>query len=205
MRGQALGFQNWLMDQTVIKHTSGSFTAGTVNGAGQTGTTLVTNAITNTLTKGDIITLAGVNASNRITKEDTGKLRQFAVQAAVANGGLAVTIYPAIIPKVGANKVQYQTVMASPANGAALTLVSKASEIYRKNIAFAPQAITMATADLELPRGVHEAARETYDGISMRMVTQYAIGTDQMITRLDILYGYLYVRPEWAVIVADAI
>jgi hypothetical protein len=46
----------WLEDQTAIKHTTGTFSAGTVNGASQTGTTLVTNAITGTLKKGDIIT-----------------------------------------------------------------------------------------------------------------------------------------------------
>jgi hypothetical protein len=50
---------------------------------------------------------------------------------------------------------------------------------------------------------VHEAARREYDGISMRMVTAYQIGTDQLGTRLDVIYGYRYVRPEWGVIVAD--
>jgi hypothetical protein len=47
----------WMEDQTAIKHTTGTFSAGTVNGASQTGTTMtVTNAITGTLKKGDIIT-----------------------------------------------------------------------------------------------------------------------------------------------------
>jgi hypothetical protein len=63
----------------------------------------------------------------------------------------------------------------------------------------------MATADLELPSGVHEAAREVYNGLSMRMVTGYQIGSDQMITRLDVLYGYRWVRPEWAVAIGDAL
>jgi hypothetical protein len=39
----------------------------------------------------------------------------------------------------------------------------------------------------------------------MRMVTQYIIGTDQAATRLDILYGSLWVRPEWACVVADVV
>lgn len=200
----ALGFA-WFSDQTVIKHTSGTFTNGTINGAGQTGTTLITNAIAGTLVAGDIITIAGVNAVNRITKETTGQSRQFVVTANAANGATQLSIYPAIVPPSGGNQVQYQTVTASPANGAAITLVTGASVTYRKNIAYAPEAITMATADLELPRGVHEAAREAYDGIAMRMVTAYNVSTDQFITRLDVLYGYLYVRPEWAVIVADAL
>lgn len=210
---QALGF-DWLMDQTVIKHTVGTFTAGTVNGAGQTGTTLVTNSTTGTLKKGDIITIAGVNGVNRINKQSTGALKQFVVTADATTAATSLSIYPAIIPgtasynaTTGDGAVQYQTVTASPANGAAIALAVQtvAGATYRKNIAFAPQAVTLATADLELPGGVHEAARESFDGISMRMITAYNIGTDQLITRLDILYGYLWVRPEWAVIVCDAV
>ena len=208
---QAVGL-DWLMDQTVIKHTVGSFTAGTVNGAGQTGSTIITNAITGTLTQGDIITFAGVNGVNRVNKQTTGQLRQFVVTANVASGATSIPVYPAIIPgsvgyngTTGAGAVQYQTVTASPANAATVALATQTlpNVTYRKNIAFAPQAVTLATADLELPGGVHEAARESFDGVSMRMVTAYNIGTDQLITRLDILYGYLWVRPEWAVIICD--
>jgi len=202
----ALGF-DWYMDQVVIKHTTGSFSSGTVNGANQTGSTIVTNAITGTLAKGDIITFASVNAVNRITKQTTGQLRQFVVTAAAASGATQLSIYPALIPASGGNAVQYQTVDASPANGATIALATQtpANAVYRKNFAYAPQAVTMATADLELPRGVHEAARDSYDGVSMRMVTAYNVSTDQFITRMDILYGYLFVRPEWACIVPDAI
>lgn len=202
----ALGF-DWMTDQTVIKHTTGTFSAGgTVNGAGQTGNTITINATTGTLKKGDIITFEGVYAVNRITKQTTGALRQFVVTADAANGATQVSIYPAIVPAAAdGSAVQYQTVTASPANGAAMALAHKAGETYRKNIAFVPEAVTMATADLELPKGVHEAARESFDGISMRMVTAYNVSTDQFITRLDILYGYLWVRPEWAVVIADAV
>ena len=201
----ALGF-DWMKDQTVIKHTNGTFTAGTVNGASQTGSTLVVNAITGSLNKGDIITLAGVNAVNRITKQTTGAARQFVITANAASGATSLSIYPAIVPAgAGGAQVQFQSVDASPANSATITLAGVASEVTRKNIAFVPEAVTLAMADLEIPKGVHEAARETFDGISMRMVTGYNIQTDQFITRLDILYGYLWVRPEWAVVIADAI
>jgi hypothetical protein len=208
MTGQmknALGF-DFFMDQTVIKHTTGSYnSAGTVNGAGQTGSTLTVNAITGTLNKGDIITIDGVFAVNRVFKKTTGKLRQFVVTANVASGATSIPVYPAIVPPSGGNAVQYQTVDSSPANGATVRLVNKASEVYRKNFAYAPEAITMATADLVLPKGVHEAARRNYDGISMRMITDYVIGTDQLATRLDVIYGYKYVRPEWLVVVGDKI
>jgi hypothetical protein len=200
-----LGF-DFFMDQTVIKHTTGSYnSAGTVNLAGQTGSTINVNAITGTLNVGDIITIDGVYAVNRVFKKTTGKLRQFVVTAAVASGGTSITIYPAIVPPVGGNAVQYQTTDSSPANTAVVRLANKASEVYRKNFAYAPEAITMATADLVLPKGTHEAARRNYNGISMRIITDYIMGTDQLATRLDIIYGYKYVRPEWLVVVGDKI
>ena len=204
MMQQALGF-DWLMDQTVLKHTSGTFTAGTVHGASQTGNSIVTNAITGTLNQGDIITFAGVYGVNRITKQSTGQLRQFVVTANVASGATSIPVYPSLVPAVAGQTVQYQTVTASPADSATILLTTPAATTYRKNIVYAPQAVTMATADLELPRGVHEAAREAFDGVSMRMVTAYNVSTDQFITRLDVLFGFLFVRPEWACVVADQI
>ncbi len=202
-----LGF-DWLKDQTVIKHTTGTFTAGTVNGANQTGLTLTVNAITGTLNQGDIITLASVNGVNRVTKQDQGTLRQFVVTAAVASGATSIPIYPAIVPPnvVDGSVVQYQTVTASPANSATILLTTPASSVYRKNFGFAPEALTMATADLVAPsQGVVEVARHMYDGISMRMLTSYIPNTDQLVTRLDVLFGYVFLRPEWCCAVAASV
>ena len=204
----ALGFI-WMKDQTSISHIDGTLPQGsmTVNGGGQTGLNLAVNPVNYTLQQGDIITIAGVDAVNRITKQDTGQLRQFAVTAPVAQNAVSVPIYPAIVPPQGGQAVQYQTVTASPAGNAAVNPTNglPASVTYRKNFSYAPEAVTLATADLEMPKGVHEAAREQFDGVSMRMITDYFIGTDQLITRLDVLYGYLWIRPEWAVVVADQI
>lgn len=201
----ALNFE-WFEDQTTLVHTTGSFTAGTVSGAGQTGTSITTAAITGTLKKGDIITIEGVYAVNRVTKEDTGELRQFVVLADVPSGGTSISIYPALIPSNNGAQVQYQTVVDSPASGADVLLATAANSRYRKNIAYAKQAVTMVTADLEIPAGgIIEGGRSKYDGVSMRMISQYVIGTDQSATRLDVLFGSLWVRPEWAVCVADRI
>lgn len=200
MGTDTLGF-DWYMDQTIIKHVPGSFTAGTVNGASQTGSTLATNAITGTLNKGDVITIAGVFAVNRVTKLTTGELQQFNVTANVLNGATSIPIYPAIVVAPAA----YGTVTASPANGAAISLLAAPNTTYRKNVAYVPEAMTLATADLPLPRGVNEAARETYDGISLRMISDYDVTNDLFITRIDILYGYVALRPEWICVVPDAL
>lgn len=197
-----LGF-DWFDDQTVQIHTNGTFSAGgTVNGANQTGNTLVVNAITGTLNAGDIITIAGVNAINRLTGLTQGALRQFVVTANVLTGATSIPIYPAIVPAPAA----FNTVTASPANGAAVSLVLPASASYRQNLAFYPEAFTLATADLEMPTsGVVEAARAEFDGCAMRMITAYDVMSDNLITRLDVLYGFAAIRPEWASIVADVL
>lgn len=197
-----LGF-DWYDDQTVQIHTNGTFSAGgTVNGAGQTGNSLTVNAITGTFNKGDIITIQGVNAINRLTGQTQGVLRQFVVTANVLTGATSIPIYPAIVPAPAA----FNTVTASPANGATVSLVLPAGSSYRQNLAFYPEAFTLATADLEMPTsGVVSSARAQFDGVSMRMIEAYDVMSDSLITRLDILYGFAAVRPEWAVAVADVL
>lgn len=196
-----LGF-DWMYDQTTQVHTVGSFSAGTVNGAGQTGNTLTVNAITGTLNQGDIITIAGVNAINRLTGNSQGALQQFVVTANVANGATSIPIYPAIVPAPAA----FNTVTASPANSAPISLVIPAGTSYRQNLAYYPEAFTLATADLAMPTaGVVEAARAEFDGVAMRMITAYDVMGDNLITRMDILYGYAAIRPEWACVVADVL
>ncbi len=215
MMKSGLGYDRFFRDQTVIKHTTGTFSAGgTVNGGNQTtgtgGGNILVNAITGTLKKGDIVTFADVNAVNRVTKESLGTLRQFVITADVANGATSIPIYPGLIPSTtfvaGGPEQQYQTVDASPINGAAMTLVTPASSVYRKSLAYTQKAVTMASADLVMPKkAVEEAARTSYDGVSMRMLTDYLPMTDQLATRLDVLFGFKYIRPEWLCVIADKI
>jgi hypothetical protein len=108
----------------------------------------------------------------------------------------------AIVPAPAA----FNTVTASPANSAAISLVIPASTTYRQNLAYYPEAFTLATADLAMPTaGVVEAARAEFDGVAMRMITAYDVMGDNLITRMDILYGYAAIRPEWACVVADIV
>ena len=204
-----LGFGKWFRDQTVIVHTSGTYdnnAKSTVNGAGQTGQTITVTALGGTLAAGDIVTFDGVFAVNRVTKATQAKLRQFVILVANAAADVSISIYPALTPAVGGSNVQYQTVTASPANGASMTMATKSGEIYYKNLAYVQKAVTLATADLVMPTGaVVECARANYDGISMRVLTDYLNGSDQLATRVDVLFGYQYIRPEWLVVVADSV
>ena len=101
---RALGFDSWYEDQNVAKHVTGSFTASTplVNGASQTGSSLVTDGFASgatTLKKGDIFTVAGVFQVNQVSYASTGQLQQFVVTADVSDtaGALTIPISPSII------------------------------------------------------------------------------------------------------------
>ena len=192
-----LGF-DFYEDQTILIHTTGTATTATVNGANQTGSTLTINALSGTLNVGDIISIAGVNAVNRVTKQTTGKAQQFVLTANALNGATSLSIYPAITPPSG-GPVQYQTVTASPANSAVITPFLPAGQSYRKNLCFYRDAITVGTADLVLPtKGVIESSHANYKGFSIAYVKAFDIINYQEITRMDCVYGQTMVRPEWA-------
>ena len=211
----ALGF-DMFRDQTVIKHTTGSATTATVNGANQTGTAITITALVGTLNQGDIITIAGVYGVNRTTFASTGIVRQFTVTANVAAGSTSIPVYPALIPPVSQvayaglpyTAQAYMTVTASPANNAVITPFANASVTYRQSIAFQRDAVSLVIAPLWMPpngKGVIESARHEFDRCSLRSLVCYEPGTDQPIDRVDVLFGYFWPRGEWASIVADSL
>ncbi len=201
-------------NQSLKLHTVGVAT-GTplINGAAQNTTyaasgaawtqALITDGWTNDtadiLLAGDVITIAGVNSVNRRTRVDTGDLQTFVVTADVASGSTTgpatLTISPPII-----TSGPYQTVAAAPAEDAAITVKTGASGAsHKQNLAFHPNAITLAMAPLDLPTEGASASRESFDNVSIRTVTQYAIGTDTTTYRFDILYGVKAQNPDFAV------
>jgi P22 coat protein - gene protein 5 len=201
--GTALGYK-WSMDQNVINHTAGAL-GGTplVNGASQTGNSLITNGWTaaalQRLNVGDTFTLAGVFSVNPQSRQSTGILQDFVVTANGSSdgaGNMTISISPAINPTG-----QFQNVTASPASGAALTITSgAANSTSTQNIAYHRDAFTLACADLPLPGGVDFASRKSdpQTGLSVRAVRQYNVSTDQFPCRLDVLYGWAPLYPEWA-------
>ncbi len=190
------------MDQNVQSQTVGAY-AGTptVSGAGQTGSSLLTTgwtaSIANLLNVGDVFTIAGVHAINPKSRQSTGSLQQFVVTSPASSNGsgqATLSIYPPITT-AGA----YQTVDASPANGAAITVVGTASTSYAQNVSFVKDTFGLVTVPLELPDGVDFKARETYKGVSMRIVRAYDVNSDVTPCRVDILYGTATYYPELGV------
>nr|WKF58818.1 hypothetical protein HUO10_003319 [Paraburkholderia busanensis] len=190
------------MDQNIQLQTVGAY-AGTpvVNGANQTGSSLVTNgwtaSITGLLNVGDVFTIAGVFAVNPQNRQSTGALQNFVVTATAnsdGGGNSTISIYPSIVTS-GA----YQTVTNSPANSAAITVKGTASTSYAQNLAFVKDAFGLVTVPMELPDGVDFKARQEYKGISIRILRAYDVNNDTLPCRLDVLYGVATYYPELAV------
>ena len=199
--GSLAGFDTY-MAQNVQTHTTGVFTTDStplVDGAAQTGDTLLSNGWASgaaTLTKGDVFTVAGVYAVNPKTGASTAELRQFVVTADITSS-LAVIDIP-ISPSIITSGA-YQTVTASPANDAVITMVGTESTGYPINLGFHKECFTLAVRPLEIPSSCVYGARESYNGLSVRVIKAYDVDEDKEVLRFDILYGTLCQRPEMGV------
>lgn len=205
--------------QNVANHTVGVAT-GTplVNGGSQNVTyenatgsnwsqSLVTDGWTNStagiLKAGDVITIDGVFAVNPVPGEGTtGKqvmpyLQQFTVLADATSGAstgpATLTISPPMI-----TSGPFQTVSAAPANDAEITVLGTGATAYPQNLGFHKNAFALVTVPLEMPDGASFKARESHNGLSIRVIKDYDIDTDEDVIRMDVLYGWRAIYPDLA-------
>jgi hypothetical protein len=202
--GHAAGF-DILQSSLMLPFTPGSEVAAgsstiTINGSNQTGSAItVTNGSSKTLLTGDIITLPGVYRLHPETKDNTGVLHQFVVTSDVATSGTTINISPSIVltgPTANCS--------AAPTTGQAIAKLGVANTAYGMNLAYHRDAFAFATADLPLPKGAEFAAREVYDGISLRIWKDRDILNDAFPARVDILYGKQAIRPQLACRIAGS-
>lgn len=197
--GRAGGFD--FMENTLWPgHTRGAgdaaYVVNTSTGITSGSATIAVTAGTGSLNKGDVITIAGVNSVHPETKVDNGVPQQFVVTADYAGGAGNITVSPT---PISSNTDPKQNVVINGAgSGKAVTIAGTASGQDTTSLVYQEDAFTFATADLVMPNGVDFARREVMDGISMRIVRQYDINNDNLPCRIDVLYGYKTLRPEWA-------
>jgi hypothetical protein len=151
------------------------------------------------MNKGDVFTIATVYRVHPETKVSTGALHQFAVAADYAGGAGSVSITPSIVTSGARQNVT----VVSGGSTSALSFAGTASTAHGVSLAFQKGAFAFATADLPVPKGMDMAAREEFDGISMRFVRGFDIINGLFLSRLDVLYGYKTIRPQLAVRVAN--
>lgn len=151
-----------------------------------------------TIKAGDVFTIDGVYAVNPVTKVTLPHLQQFVVKSdatanATTTSSTTLTISPPIITS-GA----FQTVSAAAANDATITIMGTASTGYAQNMVFHKNAFALCSVPLIKPPGAVEVARESYKGLSVRVIPVYDGINDHSMWRLDILYGVKTVDPRLA-------
>ena len=196
-----LGYDEVNMSQSIVNHTTGDWgttitVTSTLSTQGTTSVGISFTGSSKTWAVGDVFTIADCYAVNPQTRLSTGSLQQFVVTAAVTGSSTAtLTVSPPIYTSASA----LATVDSFPQSGKTVTMLGSAATSYPQNLIYHRDAITFATADLLMPRGVDMASRQVHNGISLRIVRQYDINNDRMPCRIDVLYGYSVIRPQMAV------
>lgn len=73
-----------------------------------------------------------------------------------------------------------------------------ASAVLQQNLMYHKDAFTFVTADLPIMDDGIRCVRRVQDGLSIRCWQGSDIRNDELLLRLDILYGFKTLRPEWA-------
>lgn len=147
---------------------------------------------------GQVFTIAGVYACHPETKAAYANLQQFVITAV---GASTTTISPATI-LTGAKKNVVSstgaTLVTTDFDAKTVTFVGLASTSYAQPLMYHKEAFQFVTADLPLMDDAHKCARRVKDGLSLRVWMASDIRNDELLMRLDILYGYAALRPAWA-------
>jgi len=202
--GMSDGF-TFLENELLPIHTNGTDVTGwavessvlpPATGATQLGIDGVTNGAT--ITAGTVFTIDNVYAVHPITKATLPFLQQFVVTANTT-GNVSTQATLSISPTIYSSASgSLQNVSALPVDEAAITVIGTASTGYTQNLAFHKSAFRFVSVPLVMPDGTDMVAQETVDGITVRVIRDYTVLTDKLIMRLDVLYGFAAVRPEWA-------
>lgn len=192
--------------QSLPIHTNGNQAAWTINGASQSGSTLLIGGLTNTqvIQAGTVFTIPGVYAVHPLLGTPYPYLRQFVVTSTYTATGAtgSISIYPPINWGVGSggssSMTALPTVSAAPTNGNTVTLLGAVSTGYRQGIGF--QRDSFAAAFVPLPvLASTEGYTFTTDDFSIRVMTFGDGVNDLERTRIDVLWGMAAVRPDHAV------
>ena len=203
--GKYAGFK-FGVDELCPGFTVGTYAgAGVVNGAGQSGSSLITNGWTGSslsLNPGDRFTITGcqkVNPSGtHITYSGTSNLMQFVVTQAVTDtaGAATLSIYPSIIPSG-----QFQNCTA-PATNSAINIAGASGASCLMGYYLQENAYTAAFLKLHKPSNVEctvmGGEESGTPGIFLRNIKQWQSSGPYQgyeTDRTDVIYGF---APQYA-------
>lgn len=149
---------------------------------------------------GSVFTVAGVYACHPETKAAYRHLQQFTVVTA-DTGTVGTTVSPTIYltgPRQNVVSSTGATLATTAFDAQVLTFVGLASTSYAQPLMYHKEAFQFVTADLPLMDDALKCARRVKDGLSLRVWMASDIRNDELLMRIDILYGMAALRPAWA-------
>lgn len=196
------GGADFYENERMYAHTNSSDVTGSTDAnAGVTdgGSTIDMHTLIASPAVGSVFTVAGVYACHPETKQAYSHLQQFTVITTSAGG--AITVSPTIHltgPRQNVASSASAQLATTAFNAQVVTFVGNASTTYLQNLMYHKEAFQFITADLPLMGGAHNCARRVQDGLSLRVWFDGDIRNDELLCRIDILYGMATLRPEWA-------
>jgi hypothetical protein len=168
--------------------------AGEINGGTLTSgiTSITVDGFTAAPVAGMVFTIEGTYDVHPETKVPYANLKQFVVTSATTT---TINFSPACIYDT---TNPYQNCSGAPTDNDDITFVGAASTNYVQSLMYHKEAFQFVTADLPLMDDAHKCVRRQQEGLSMRVWQASDIRNDELLMRIDILYGMAALRPEWA-------
>ena len=160
-------------------------------------TSLNVTSITQQVDIGQVFTVANVYDVHPETTQQFLNLKQFVITA--TTDASTYTISPAIYisgPRQNIKGAFTATTLA--ASSYAMTMLGTTSATFPTALMYHKDAFTFATAALPLMAASEKCVRRSYDGLSLRVWQDSDIRNDELLTRIDMLYGFAAIRPAWA-------
>jgi hypothetical protein len=168
---------------------AGAINAGTLTSGV---TSLTVNGITVAPVAGMVFTIGSMYAVHPETKAAFPHLKQFVVTAGSTTTNL--TFSPAVIFDTTNPK---QNCSGTLTTADAITFVGALSTNYVQNLMYHKEAYQFITAPLPILDDAQKCVRVTKDNLSLRCWMASDIRNNELLMRIDILYGLAALRPEW--------
>ena len=162
----------------------------------------VSNVVT-TPNVGQVFTVgtgaSAIYACHPETKEGFTNLQQFVITAATTSTFTFAPTLRLTGARKNVSRANGDDLITSSLTSAAITFVGGSGvSTYPQPLMYHRDAFTFATAALPLMDDAIRCVVKTYDGISLRVWTGSDIRNDEVLTRIDILWGFAAIRPQHA-------
>lgn len=169
--------------------------AGEINNGTLTSgiTSLTVDGLSAAPVAGMVFTVEGIYDVHPETKTAYAHLKQFVVTAGATTTNL--TFSPAMIFDTTNPR---QNCSGTPVNDADIVFVGAASTNYVQQLMYHKEAFQFVTASLPVFDDAQKCVVRVKDNLALRVWMGSDIRNDELLMRVDILYGMAALRPAWA-------